>query len=56
MSQMIKEDELLPDPYNDRVVTDVHRPPNKRLSIERLYNQKDGRRMTAPNAELIRAY
>lgn len=56
MSQMIKEDELLPDSCNDRVVKDVHRPPNKRLSIERLYNQKDGRRMTAPNAELIRAY
>ena len=30
------EEELLPDPFNERVKT-VHRPPNKRLKVSRLY-------------------
>ena len=35
------EDELLPDPYNDRQVSDVARPPTKRLSLDRIYPLND---------------
>ena len=51
------EDELLPDPYNDRQVSDVARPPNKRLSLDRIYPLNDsGLRAQAPDHELIRNY
>ena len=51
------QDELLPDPLNDRQMNDVPRPPNKRLSLDRIYPlNASGLRAQAPDHELIRNY
>ena len=55
-SSLILEDELLPDPFGDRRCSDVPRPPNKRLQIDRLYSKKKDDGSQAPNDELIKAY
>ena len=46
------EEDLLPDPYNDRQEPSVPRPPNKPLSHERVF--PDGK--YSPDTELIKNY
>ena len=36
-AETVNEDDLLPDPLNDRRIREVPRPPNKRLELDRLY-------------------
>ena len=54
-AHLIREDELLPDPLGDRQITEVQRPPNKQLELERLYELADDGSLI-PNNELIKAF
>ena len=51
------ESERLLDPCNDRVVSEVPRPPQKFLSIDRVFpGDEAGNRNEAPDPELIKTY
>ena len=49
------EDELLPDPFNERVA-DVDRIPNRRLKVSRLYPNNKQAEAMIPDPELIKNY
>ena len=53
----MRECDRLPDPYNDRVVKSVPRPPNAYLSQERVFPRgTDGQLAPTIDPELIKAY
>ena len=55
--QHVLESDRLPDPCNDRAVPSVPRPPNRFLSIDRVFPVgKDGQRSTDINIDLIEEY
>ena len=55
--EYVLEEERLLDPYNDRVVNSVPRPPSKYLSIDRVFPKDDqGNRTEIPNTDLIKSY
>ena len=55
--ERVYEDLLMPDPLKDRQVEEVLRPPNKRLTLERLLEDSkvDGQ-MRTPDPELIKNF
>ena len=52
----IREDELLPDPLGDRKIKLVPRMPNKRLEIDRIFCNDEGKWSELPDDELIKVY
>ena len=38
----ILESELMPDPLGDRKINTVPRPPNRRLSLDRVFRKTEG--------------
>ena len=48
----------MPDPYNDRMVSIIPLPPNKRLAYDRVFPRDPitNERAYSPNTELIKNY
>ena len=57
LKDMIEQEDRLPDPCNDRKVKEVRPPPNRPLSLDRVFPMKDFRtRNDTPDLELLKAY
>ena len=52
---LIHQDELLPDPLNDRKCKSWH-IPSQRLELNRILEGEEGKNRNTPNTDLIRAY
>ena len=57
-SELVLEEDRLPDPCSDRVVNTVPLPPNKRLAYDRVFLKDTitNERAYSPNIELIKNY